>query len=145
MIVLIAVENMKLKSKKRKITNFQMMNNWEGSMSDIAFLLIIFFILTALFTVSYVIKIRISDNGTELVKKDDLIFIEMKDDGSIYFDNLKVDIETIGTRLTSKHKYRLKVSDDRIYQDFIDLVNIFYNNSIYTFEVITENEDSKKG
>ena len=59
---------------------------WQGSMSDIAFLLIIFFILTALFTVPYVLRFISGGKDSTIVEKTDLSVIEIDQDGVMLFD-----------------------------------------------------------
>lgn len=111
---------------------------WEGTTSDIAFLLIIFFILTAIFSVSYVLKINTGDGYSETVKKSDLITVEILDNGEFIFNGNLSSIDMIGSLLSSQKKYRLKIADSRCYQEFVDLLNIFYEKNINKIEVVTK-------
>ena len=110
---------------------------WQGSMSDIAFLLIIFFILTALFTVPYVLRFISGGKDSTIVEKTDLSVIEIDQDGVMLFDGKPLERQRLAGMLDPARYYRLKVADGRPYQEFTGLLDVVNGAGISRIEVVT--------
>jgi biopolymer transport protein ExbD len=111
---------------------------WKGTMSDIAFLLIIFFILTALFTTPYILRFTTGSESAEAVKEKELIIVEITENGTWNMNSRDIIKNELTTLLDPHKKYRIKVHDKRPYQDFIDMLNLFHAEHIYKIEIVTE-------
>jgi biopolymer transport protein ExbD len=124
---------MKLSNKPDENSYF-----WQGTMSDIAFLLIIFFILTALFTTQYILRFMTGMGHHSVVKEKELIIVEITEHGTWNINNRKTTKHGLTASLDSNKKYRIKVHDKRPYQDFITLLDLFHKEHIYNIEIVTE-------
>lgn len=123
---------MKLKKELDIKTDF-----WEGTMSDIAFLLIIFFILTAVFSVPYILRLNTGTSTIEYIKENELVIIEVDSKGKLFLNKNKITKKRLEKSFVYKNKYRIRIADNRPYQEFIDILNILYSANINEFEVIT--------
>ena len=124
---------MKLNNKQRINTDF-----WQGTMSDIAFLLIIFFILTALFSTPYILRFMTSSEHRSLINEKELITLKITEDGTWNINNRIISKNELSATLDKEKKYRIKVHDKRPYQDFISILNLFHEKQIYQVDILTE-------
>lgn len=86
---------MKIRKSKRDMEN----SSW-SSMSDIAFLLIIFFMISSAFMFREGINLVLPDSSKSVtMKSSDLFFIKLKEDATIEIDNNKVDVPLLKEKL----------------------------------------------
>lgn len=86
---------MKIRKSRRDMEN----SSW-SSMSDIAFLLIIFFMISSAFMLRDGINLVLPDSSKSVtMKSSDLFFIKLKADSSIEIDNKKVDVPLLKKKL----------------------------------------------
>lgn len=86
---------MKIRKSRRDIEN----SSW-SSMSDIAFLLIIFFMISSAFMFREGINLVLPDSSKSVsMKSSELFFIKLKEDASIIVDNNKVDVPLLKEKL----------------------------------------------
>ncbi len=86
---------MKIRKSRRDSEN----SSW-SSMSDIAFLLIIFFMISSAFMFREGINLVLPDSSKSItMKSSDLFFIKLKSDSSIEIDNNTADIPMLEEKL----------------------------------------------
>jgi biopolymer transport protein ExbD len=93
---------MKIKAESKKI-----LTDFSGTMTDISFLLIIFFLIAAVFMTEFGLDLKITREVPEIVEKTDIIYIDITEPDSCLVNSEKVN----KTSLSSVIKERLKVSD----------------------------------
>lgn len=102
-----------------------------GALSDLAFLLIIFFIVIAVFNVNkgFVLSLPKKDS-TKVVNVKDIIKVTLHSDGTLSSrgveltrDELKSDVEAL---LTSQPNltFLLKIEPDTVYQDVVEIIEL---------------------
>lgn len=86
---------MKIRKSKRNMEN----SSW-ASMSDIAFLLIIFFMISSAFMFREGINLILPDSSKSVtMKSSDLFFIKLKKDSTIEVEKRKVEITMLKEKL----------------------------------------------
>ncbi len=86
---------MKIRKSKRNMEN----SSW-ASMSDIAFLLIIFFMISSAFMFREGINLILPDSSKSVtMKSSDLFFIKLKKDSTIEVEKRKVEITMLKDKL----------------------------------------------
>lgn len=86
---------MKIRKSKRDMGN----SSW-ASMSDIAFLLIIFFMISSAFMFREGINLILPDSSKSVtMKSSDLFFIKLKKDSTIEVEKRKIEIPTLKEKL----------------------------------------------
>jgi biopolymer transport protein ExbD len=111
---------------------------WQGTMSDIAFLLIIFFILTALFSTQYILRLMTGNGQNSTVREKELVTVEIAENGTWNINNRRTTKNELMASLDTDKKYRITVHDTRPYQDFITLLDLLHEEHIYQIEIATE-------
>ena len=134
---------MNIKRKRKKIINIAD----SGALSDLAFLLIIFFIVIAVFNVNKGFLLGLPQKGsTKIVNVEDIIKVILtKDNKLIYNDhNVKLnEIEKIvKERLEVKPNmtFLLKINPEARYQDVVNVVDsiLTLNVDNFSFSMIEE-------
>ena len=108
--------------------------SWQGAVSDIAFLLIIFFILTATFGLNRIIEIEKKSSNVS-INNQEIITIRLKSDGSLYFNEKLIKIETLRSLINTKSNYILKIGDFVKYKNFISILDLFEEKKITKFQI----------
>ena len=131
--------------KKRKDINIAD----SGALSDLAFLLIIFFIVIAVFTVNqgFVLGIPRKDS-TKIINNDDIIKVILNAKNELILDGNKISFEEIEDilqkKLATKPKmtFFLKIDKNAKYQNVVDVFNIIQKLDIenFSFKMMQEEE-----
>jgi biopolymer transport protein ExbD len=101
-----------------------------GTLSDLAFLLIIFFIVIAVFNVNegFILGLPRVDSA-KLVNAEEIIKVYLNENNELFYKEEKMTLEEL-EELVSENYYQkpdmtflLKVSPDARYQDFVNVVD----------------------
>jgi biopolymer transport protein ExbD len=120
-----------------------------GALSDLAFLLIIFFIVTAVFNVNQGFMLGLPQkNSTKIVNINEIIKVTLKSDNSLEYNNRSVSLMEIETILSGKLKekpkttFLLKIDPEANYQSVVDVLNIVKKLDIanFSFSMIKEKQ-----
>ena len=111
-----------------------------GALSDLAFLLIIFFIVIAVFNVNTGFLLGLPrKNSTKILNVEDIVKINLKDDGVLEHEGAPVtftDLEKIVTeRLTLRPNMTLllTISPDVPYQHVVEVVDFVRKKEVENF------------
>jgi biopolymer transport protein ExbD len=120
-----------------------------GALSDLAFLLIVFFIVIAVFTVNQGFMLGLPQkSSTKIVHVDDIIKIMINEDNQLLHDDKNVTLEDVENLLSKKLSekpdmtFLLKIHPDARYQNVIDIMNIVEKLDIKTFSFSMIKEES---
>ncbi len=116
---------MKIRRKSRKVKGIAD----SGALSDLAFLLIIFFIVIAVFNVNKGFMLGLpSINSAKLVNVEEIIKVYLNENNELIFKDEKIlldEMETI-VRINFLQKpdmtFLLKVHPDAVYEEFVNIV-----------------------
>ncbi|MBN2544802.1 MAG: biopolymer transporter ExbD [Spirochaetes bacterium] len=132
--------------KKRK-TNF--INIAEsGALSDLAFLLIIFFIITAVFSINrgFILGLPQKDS-TKIVNVEDIIRITLNEDNKIIYMQNQINLTQLEDIVKERLNFRpnmtflLKIHPESTYQYVVDIVDKVRNLDVENFSFsLLENE-----
>jgi len=116
---------MKIRKSRRESEN----SSW-SSMSDIAFLLIIFFMISSAFMFREGINLVLPDSTKSVtMKSSDLFFIKLKKDSSIEVEKKKIEITMLEDRLkdfisrVEDGAVIIQVEADAEYSGVIDIID----------------------
>lgn len=116
---------MKIRKSRRESEN----SSW-SSMSDIAFLLIIFFMISSAFMFREGINLILPDSTKSVtMKSSDLFFIKLKKDSSIEVEKKKIEITMLEDRLkdfisrVEDGAVIIQVEADAEYSGVIDIID----------------------
>ncbi len=108
----------------------------QSSVSDIAFLLMVFFILTTAWAAPHILRIS-SGISSQNVRAEDVSDIVIKSD-SVTIDGISVTEETLAEQLKPNHKYRILPDDNAVYQDLVHILNILQEHGINKVQVVSD-------
>lgn len=102
-----------------------------SSMSDIAFLLIIFFLVTSIFLIKDGLQISMPDKNKApvFISKDKILTIEFRKDSSMYIKNKKMNLDEIKSELIKWNTEKpgspilLKISGGLTYEKAVTLID----------------------
>lgn len=96
---------MAIKKKSKVGTTFNM-----SSLTDIIFLLLIFFMLTSSLIVPNALNLQLPGKRSDstITSKDKPAVVEIKSNGSFYLNNKSINLETLETQLASLKKRKGK-------------------------------------
>lgn len=109
--------------------------SWQSAVSDIAFLLIIFFILTATFGLNRIIIFENNNSQQKIINAKDIVTICLKSDGTLFYNQKIVTNDKLKYFLNKKNNYILDIHDSVKYRDFIKLLDIFEEKEITNFQI----------
>ena len=109
--------------------------SWQSAVSDIAFLLIIFFILTATFGLNRIIIFENNNSQQKIISAKDIVTICLKSDGTLFYNQKIVTNDKLKYFLNKKNNYILDIHDSVKYRDFIKLLDIFEEKEITNFQI----------
>ncbi|MCK9169553.1 MAG: biopolymer transporter ExbD [Treponema sp.] len=111
-----------------------------GSLNDLSFLLIIFFIVTAGFNVNKGFLMRLPDTAVpRIVQKNDLLRCVLESSGTVLIDGKKMTMdgleETVRHTLTGHPNmtFVLAIAPDTPYQNVIDVIGIIRKLGVENF------------
>ena len=123
---------------KRKNRNINIADS--GALSDLAFLLIIFFIVIAVFNINHGFILNLpKKNSTRIVNTDDIFKVYLEDDGRILAGSEEVTVEELENRVKENLDYQpnmtllLKIDPEVKYQHVVDIVQIIRNLDVENF------------
>ncbi len=135
---------MKINSrKKRKIDIAE-----SGALSDLAFLLIIFFIVIAVFNEnnSFILSLP-QKNSTRIVNSEDILKFTLEENGSIYFSDQVISLVFLDEIISENLKVHpnltvlLKIDPDVRYQMVVSLIEVVRKLEVDNFSFsMTEGE-----
>ncbi len=135
---------MKINSrKKRKIDIAE-----SGALSDLAFLLIIFFIVIAVFNVNngFILSLP-QKNSTRIVNSEDILKFTLEENGSIYFSDQVISLVFLDEIISENLKVHpnltvlLKIDPDVRYQMVVSLIEVVRKLEVDNFSFsMTEGE-----
>ena len=108
----------------------------QSSVSDIAFLLMVFFILTTACAAPHILRIS-SGISSQNVRAEDVSDIVIKSD-SVTIDGISVTEETLAEQLKLNHKYRILPDDNAVYQDLVHILDILQEHGINKVQVVSD-------
>ncbi|HBD93687.1 MAG: hypothetical protein A2015_04310 [Spirochaetes bacterium GWF1_31_7] len=118
---------MQIKIRKKKVINALE----SGSLSDLAFLLIIFFIVIAVFNVNMGFLLDLpKKNSSKIVNTQDIIRVAIEADAQITCDEETVTIEKLQDLVTERLKLRpnmtlyLLIDPEVEYQAVVDIIDV---------------------
>ena len=109
--------------------------SWQSAVSDIAFLLIIFFILTATFGLNRIIIFENNNSQQKIINAKDIVTICLKSDGTLFYNQKVITNDKLKYFLNKKNNYILDIHDSVKYRDFIKLLDIFEEKEITNFQI----------
>ena len=108
----------------------------QSSVSDIAFLLMVFFILTTAWAAPHILRIT-GGSAVQNVRAEEVSDIVIQSD-SIAIDGISVTEETLAEQLKPNHKYRILPDDNAVYQDLVYILNILQEHGINKVQVVSD-------
>lgn len=127
---------MQIKTKRRNRTDIAE----SGALSDLAFLLIVFFIVIAVFTVNTGFILGLPrKNSTKIVHVEDIIKINLLEDGSIEQDGEKLSLSRLDEIVTERLKVRpnmtllLTIEPEVVYQEVVDIIDFIRKKDVDNF------------
>jgi biopolymer transport protein ExbD len=90
---------MKIKTEyKKSITDFS------GAMTDISFLLIIFFLIAAVFMTEFGLDLELPESAPDTVEKKDIIYIDITGPERYLINSEEINYESLGSVISEKLK-----------------------------------------
>lgn len=121
-----------------------------GALSDLAFLLIIFFIVIAVFNVNKGFMLGLpKKNSTKIVNVEDIIKVNLNADGSIESGDNSLDIaqleEEITTLLDSQPNltFLLRIHPEVPYQNVVSVIEVVRKLKVDNFSFVMIDEESR--
>ena len=109
---------------------------------DVIFMLVIFFILTMSFAKPILEVALPSSEVGKVVKKQDFLIVELRNDGSIVYDGKVVDKEELKVILDANPERELNIYADMQtpFQSFVDVVDVAKIKRDGRFSITTKKE-----
>lgn len=124
--------------KKRKRKHINALDS--GSLSDLAFLLIIFFIVIAVFNVNMGFLIDLpKKNSSKIVNVSDIIKVTLEADGKLFSDDAEISVEnlkiSVKERLTKRPNMTLYllIDPEAEYQKVVDVIDVIRQLKVDNF------------
>lgn len=118
-----------------------------GSMNDLSFLLIIFFIVIASFAVNKGFVLNLPDKNTPVtVLTDELVRCTLNEDGTLVFNGEQITMEQLEDSIKAKQAkypnmtFLLQIKPDTRYQLVVDVIDQIRNMDVENFSFKMENE-----
>ena len=134
---------MNIKRKRKKILNIAD----SGALSDLAFLLIIFFIVIAVFNVNKGFLLGLPQKGsTKIVNVEDIIKVILTKDNELVYNDHNIKLNEIEKIVKERLEVRpnmtflLKINPETKYQDVVTVVDSILNLNVdnFSFSMIEE-------
>lgn len=127
---------MKIKEKKRKIFDvFEL-----GSLSDLAFLLIIFFIVITIFNINkgFLLSLQ-QEDSLKIINVKDIIKIILKSNDEIFYMEESITMDELEKQIKKdlivnpNLTILLKIEEDVKYQNFVSIIEIARKSDVENF------------
>ena len=134
---------MNIKRKRKKLLNIAD----SGALSDLAFLLIIFFIVIAVFNVNKGFILGLPQKGsTKIVNVENIIKIILTKDNNLIYNDQNIKLNEVEKLVKEKLKARpnmtflLKINPETKYQDVVTVVDSILSLNVdnFSFSMIEE-------
>ena len=134
---------MKIKRKQKKILNIAD----SGALSDLAFLLIIFFIVIAVFNVNKGFILGLPQKGsTKIVNVEDIIKVILTKNNELIYNDQKINLNEVEKLVKERLEVRpnmtflLKISPETRYQNVVNVVDTILTLNVdnFSFSMIEE-------
>lgn len=135
---------MKIKSKKKKAIDIAD----SGALSDLAFLLIVFFIVIAVFNINKGFILGLPQkNSTKILNTKDIISVNLTKDNTLFFNNRVYEPEELEEHVAEMLNERpnltfmLKISGEAEYQNVVNIVDMIEKIDVenFSFSLLEEN------
>lgn len=132
-----------MKRQKRKSLNIAD----SGALSDLAFLLIIFFIVIAVFNINKGIILGLPQkDSTKIINVSDIIKITLNENNQLIYEDKNINLNQIEEIIKDRLKVRpnmtflLKISPEAKYQDVVSVVDTVLRLNVdnFSFSMIEE-------
>lgn len=111
-----------------------------GSMNDLSFLLIIFFIVIASFSINKGFVLNLPDKNTPVtVLTDELVRCTLCEDGSLVFNSEQISMNQLESSIKAKQAkypnmtFLLEIQPDTRYQLVVDVIDQIRNMEVENF------------
>lgn len=111
-----------------------------GSMNDLSFLLIIFFIVIASFSINKGFVLNLPDKNTPVtVLTDELVRCTLCEDGSLVFNGEQISMNQLESSIKAKQAkypnmtFLLEIQSDTRYQLVVDVIDQIRNMEVENF------------
>jgi biopolymer transport protein ExbD len=118
-----------------------------GSLNDLSFLLIIFFIVTAGFNVNKGFLMRLPDTAApRIVQKKDLLKCALDNSGNIRIDGTTITEDKLEETVKTRHlqcpdmTFVLTIAPDTPYQNVIDVIHTIRKTGVENFSFRMEDD-----
>ena len=134
---------MNIKRKRKKLLNIAD----SGALSDLAFLLIIFFIIIAVFNVNKGFLLGLPQKGsTKIVNIEDIIKVILTKDNNLIYNDHDIKLEELEKLVKERINVRpnmtflLKISPEAKYQNVVSVVDSILSLNVdnFSFSMIEE-------
>jgi biopolymer transport protein ExbD len=135
---------MKIKIKRRN--RFDIANS--GTLSDLAFLLIVFFIVIAVFNINQGFILQLPRlNSKKLVNTEDIIKVRLDGDGALMLDKRAIGTRELEDQITRKladhpnMTFLLNIHPDVAYQKVVQIVELVKKLNVDNFSFSMQEND----
>lgn len=134
---------MKVKIKKRDQINIAD----SGALSDLAFLLIIFFIVIAVFNINKGFMLGLPQKqSTKVVNVKDIIKVTLTENNELMFEDAVISLDDVKTLVEERLKVRpnmtflLKIHPEATYQEVVSVVTVVQKMDVdnFSFSMLEE-------
>ncbi len=127
---------MKVRPKRKKRIDIAE----SGALSDLAFLLIVFFIVIAVFNINKGLLLQLpKSDSTKIVNVNEIIKIQLNEKGQILEDSALIGIQDLEEMVKANlavypnMTFLLHIHPDAIYQDVVDIINLVRQLKVENF------------
>lgn len=134
-----------MKIKRKKLGGINIADS--GALSDLAFLLIIFFIVIAVFNVNKGFLLGLPQKkSTKIVNVEDIIKVTLYEDGKLFYKDTEITLADMSDMVKEKIEARpnmtflLKIAPETKYQDVVSAVDTILQLDVdnFSFSMLEE-------
>ena len=116
-----------------------------GSLNDLAFLLIIYFIVIATFNINKGFLLALPQkSSTKVINVEDIIRVNLNNEGKLFYQNTEINISELEETVTDRLKIRpnltflLKINPDTPYQNVVYIIDTVRKLNVDNFSFSME-------
>lgn len=112
-----------------KIRRHSLPNISSASLSDIAFLLLVFFIATTIFPTEKGLALLLPAGGGKIIPRTQVVVLSVENDGSVLWDDVSISVETLSDRVEErllakpKSVFLIESKPEAPYRAFVDVLD----------------------